>query len=132
MKSTMEFEGLDEYLAALEKAGQDVNLVSRDALAELGPMIQAEMIRKCPTQKLAPYINIFTPSREGDYNYVAVGYIRDIKYTPREAAILANVVEFGSVHNGPMPHIRPVVRAFRSRVNKHIAARLQAAGLVDR
>jgi hypothetical protein len=40
-------------------------------------------------------------------------------------------VEFGSVHNAPMAHIRPAVRAMRSAVNNLLAAKLKAAGLVD-
>ena len=94
-------------------------------------MLQSAMVSRCPSDKLKPYIKIFTPSVEGDYNYVAVGYVRDPAYTPKEIAIIANSVEFGSVHNAPMPHIRPAVRALRSAVNSRIAAKLKAAGYVD-
>ena len=94
-------------------------------------MLKSEMIRRCSSQTLTPYIQVYTPTKEGDFNYVAVGYVRDLSYTPAEIAILANVIEFGSVRTAAKPHIRPAVRAMRARVNNHIAAKLKAAGLVD-
>lgn len=131
MKSRWEISGLEDYMRFIEQAGKDVNTISRSGLAEAGNMLKNAMISRCPSDKLKPYIKIFTPSAEGDYNYVAVGYVRDLAYTPAEIAVAANSVEFGSVHNAPMPHIRPAVSAMRSAVNKLLAARLKAAGLVD-
>lgn len=131
MRAGWELTGLDEYISALQKAGKDVNTVSRAGLAEAGYMLKNAMVSRCPTDKLRPYIKIFTPSAEGDWNYVAVGYVRDLSYTPADIAVAANSVEFGSVHNAPMPHIRPAVSAMRSAVNNLLAAKLKAAGLVD-
>jgi hypothetical protein len=131
MKAQMEFQGFEDYFKALEDANVNINTVSRSALAEVGPMLQAEMERRCPTDKLKPFIKIYTPTREGDYNYIAVGFVRDLAYTPAWAAVAANSVEFGSVHNAPMPFVRPAVKALKSRVNASIAAKLKAAGLVD-
>jgi hypothetical protein len=131
MKSKWEISGLEDYMMFIEQAGKNVNTVSREGLAQAGQMLQSAMISRCPTDKLKPYIKIFTPSAEGDYNYVAVGYVRDIAYTPKEIAVLANSVEFGSVHNPPMSHIRSAVSSMRSSVNKLLAAKLKAAGLVD-
>jgi hypothetical protein len=119
------------YEDALAEAGANVNAVSREALAESAQILQAAMEAACPSEKLRPYIKIFTPQGEGDYNYVAIGYVRDLAYTPPEIAVAANSVEFGSVHNAPMPHIRPVVRRLRKSVNELIAGRLKAAGYVD-
>lgn len=120
-----------EYFEAIEQAGSNVNTVSREALAEVGAALESAMRAACPSDKLRPYIQTYTPTREGDFNYVAVGYVRDLSYTPAEIAVAANSVEFGSVNNAPMPHIRPVVRRMRKSVNEHIANRLKAAGLVD-
>lgn len=131
-KNGWQVTGLDDYFTALEEAAKDINTVSREALAEAGQMLKSEMVSRCPSRQLKPYIQIHTPSAEGDFNYVAVGYVRDLSYTPADIAILANVIEFGSVHNAPMPHIRPAVRALRGRVNSLIGERLKAAGLVDR
>jgi HK97 gp10 family phage protein len=131
MKAKWEVQGIEEYIAALRDAGKAVNTVSREALADAGKDLKAEMLSRCPTDKLRPYINIFTPSREGDYNYVAVGFIHDLAYTPADIAVAANSVEFGSVHNAPMPFIRPAVSKLKSKVNASIAAKLKAAGLVD-
>ena len=131
MASRWEISGLDDYLEFLQKASVDINLVSREGLAEAGRMLQSAMVSRCPSDKLKPYIKIHTPSAEGDWNYVAVGYIRDLAYTPADIAKAANAVEFGSVHNAPMAHIRPAVRAMRAAVNNLLAAKLKAAGLVD-
>jgi len=131
MKAAWEVQGLEDYMDMLKEAGKQVNVVSREALAEVGQELQAEMQIRCKVDKLLPYIKIYTPQREGDYNYVAVGFVHDLAYTPAWAAILANVIEFGSVHNAAMPFIRPAVRAMRSAVNAKIAARLKAATLVD-
>jgi hypothetical protein len=130
VKGSWQFD-FSEFADALEKASVNVNTVSRSALADVGPVLQSAMQAACPSDKLRPYIKIHTPSAEGDYNYVAVGYVRDLSYTPADIAVAANSVEFGSVHNAPMPHIRPAVRRLRTFVNKHIALKLQAAGLVD-
>lgn len=130
MKAGWEFD-FSEYAETLERAGADVNKVSRKALADSGQMLQAAMAAACPSDKLRPYIKIHTPSAEGDYNYVAVGYVRDLAYTPADIAVAANSVEFGSVHNPPMPHIRPAVSRLRKTINQLIASRLAAAGYVD-
>jgi hypothetical protein len=131
MKLKWELTGLDDYYNALQAAGKNINTVSREGLAEAGRMLQSAMVARCPSDKLKPYIKIYTPSVEGTYNYVAVGYVHDLAYTPADIAVAANSVEFGSVHNAPMPHIRPAVSAMRSAVNNLIAAKLKAAGLID-
>lgn len=130
MKAGWQFD-FEEYRDAIEQAGKDVNVVSRQALAEVGDVLVSAMQAACPSDKLRPYIQLYTPTREGDFNYVAAGYVRDLSYTPKEIAIAANSVEFGSVHNAPMPHIRPAVRKLRGYVNQTIADRLRAAGLVE-
>jgi HK97 gp10 family phage protein len=131
MRSSFQVTGIEEYIETLEKASKDVNKVSREALADAGKDLLAAMRSRCRVDKLLPYIQIFTPSVEGDFNYVAVGFIHDLAYTPKETAILANVIEFGSVHNAAMPFIRPAVSAVRASVNRLIAARLKAATLID-
>lgn len=131
MKATWELTGFEEYIAKLAGATDGINQVSRQALAESGKILQAAIVARCPSEKLKPYIKIHTPSGAGDYNYVAVGYVRDIAYTPKEIAVAANSVEFGSVHNAPMPHVRPAVGALRATVKNLIASRLKAAGYVD-
>ena len=130
MKAGWEFD-FSLYADALEHASADVNKVSREALADAGQILQSAMQAACPSDKLRPFIKVFTPSGEGDFNYKAIGYVRDLAYTPKEIAIAANSVEFGSVHNAPMPHIRPTVSRLRNYVKKHIAAKLKAAGYID-
>jgi HK97 gp10 family phage protein len=133
MKSQFPVTGLDEYLEVLQNAGEDINEVSRSALAEAGEMFQSAMVARVPVDSgnLRDHIKIFTPSAEGDYNYVAVGIIHDLAYTDKETAIQARAVEFGSVHMAAHPFIRPAVRATRGAVQKLIRERLKAAGLVD-
>lgn len=131
MKATWELTGFEEYIAKLEGATDGINQVSREALAEAGKILQVAIQARCPSDKLKPFIKIFTPSGKGDYNYVAVGYVRDLAYTPKEIAVAANSVEFGSVHNAPMPHVRPAVSALRAAVKNLIVNRLKAAGYLD-
>jgi HK97 gp10 family phage protein len=137
MKSNFEVTGLEAYLEALQKAGKDVDLVARAALAEAGTQLQSEMIRRVPvktgihTQNLKDHIKIFTPAGEGHYNYVAVGFIRDARYTDKETMIQANSVEFGTPHSEALPFIRPAVRAKKASLLNLMRERLKAAGLVD-
>lgn len=133
MKSKFEVTGLEAYLDVLQKAEVDINLVSRAALKEVGEMFRSAMVARVPvdTGNLRDHIRIFTPSAEGNYNYVAVGIIRDASFTDRETAIQANVVEFGSVNMAARPFIRPAVRAKRAAAQRLIRERLKAASLVD-
>ena len=96
-------------------------------------MFRAAMVARVPVDSgnLRDHIKIFTPSAEGDYNYVAVGIIRHLDYTDRETAIQAISVEFGSVRMAAHPFIRPAVRATRAPVERLIRERLKAAELVD-
>ena len=130
MKAGWDFD-FSLYADALEHASDGVNKVSRQALDDVADVVESAMRAACPSDKLRPFIKTFTPSAEGDYNYKAIGYIRDAAYTPKDIAVAANSVEFGSVHNAPMPHIRPTVRRLSAYVNKHIADKLIAAGYAD-
>lgn len=130
MKAGWEFD-FSLYADALQHVHEGVNKVSREALDDVASVVQSAMQAACPSDKLRPFIKVYTPSAEGDFNYKAIGYVRDLAFTPAEIAIAANSVEFGSVHNAPMPHIRPTVRKLRAFVNKHIADKLIAAGYVD-
>jgi nitric oxide synthase oxygenase domain/subunit len=120
-----------EYENAIQQVHDGVNKVSREALDDIASVVQSAMKSACPSDKLRPFIKVFTPSGEGDFNYKAIGYVRDAAYTPKEIAVAANSVEFGSVHNAPMPHIRPTVSRLRNYVKQHIAAKLKAAGYID-
>ena len=133
MKSKFEIKGTEAYLEALQKAGRDIDLVSRGALKEAGEILKADMISRVPidTGNLMRHIKIFTPSREGHFNYIVVGIIHDLDYTDERTAIQANAIEFGSVHAAAQPFIRPAIRAKRAAIMRLIRERLQAAKLVD-
>lgn len=137
MKSSFEVSGMEAYLDALQKAGKDIDLVSRAALREAGEILQAEMIRRVPvktgrkTRNLIEHIRIFTPSGEGHYNYVFVGIIHKRLYTDKATAIQANAVEYGSVHNPAMSFVRSTIRAKKAAIVRLIREHLQAARLVD-
>lgn len=133
MKSKFEIKGLEEYLQTLEKAGVDINLVSRGALKECGELLQSAMKSRVPvdTGNLQDHIRIKTPTVEGDYNYVFVGIIHDAAYTDAKTAIQANAVEYGSTRMNAKPFVRPAINASRSRVNNIVKERLKNAGLVD-
>jgi HK97 gp10 family phage protein len=133
MKSSFKVTGMEAYFDLLQKAGKDIDLISRSALKEAGEILQADMISRVPvdTGNLRDHIKIYTPSAEGYFNYVAVGIIRDLGYTDKETAIQANAVEFGSVHTAARPFIRPAVRAKKAAIMKLIRDRLKSAGLID-
>ena len=127
----MEIKGLEEYIKHIHEAGESVNDVARSALAEIGPMLQAEMLRDVPVDEgeLRDTIQIRTPSGEGDYNYINVGIIAGV--ATKRNAIKALVFEFGSVHIAARPFIRPAIARKRAAVSRLIRERFKAKGLVD-
>ncbi len=133
MKSAFEITGLEEYLDALQRAGEDINKISREALAEASEILVAEMKARVPidTGNLLEHIKIKVPSGEGNYNYREIGIIYDPAFTDRETSIQARAVEFGSVHAAAQPFIRPAIRAKRAAIIKLIREHLRRAGLVD-
>lgn len=133
MRASLQLKGLADYLDALQRAGEDINQVSREALGEVGPILQSEMRRDVPYDEgdLHDTIQIHTPSGEGDYNYILVGIIHDAAYTTRENAIKARVFEFGSKSIAARPFIRPAIARNKRLVNDLIYKRLKAKGLVD-
>ena len=130
MKAKLTVTGLDDYLLALHKAGEDINKISREALGEAGEVLQAEMKRRVPvdTGNLRDHIEIFTPSGEGDFNYVRVGIVG---LPDKQTAKQAIAVEFGSVHQASQSYIRSAVRAKRAVIMNLIRERLKTAGMVD-
>lgn len=137
MKATFELTGFDEYIESLIKAGHDVDLIARDALSEAAQDLQSALINAVPdvqgvnAEALREHINIRTPSGEGHYNYINVGFLHDIEYTPKGINIHARIVEFGSVWTPPHPFIRRTVAAFKNHFLQVAKSKLAAAGLVD-
>lgn len=137
MKSSFDVRGLDDYIEELLKAGKEVDLVARDALAEAAQDLQSALINAVPEAEgvnadaLREHIHIRTPSGEGHYNYVNVGFLRDLAYTPAGIDIHAKIVEFGSVWTPARPFIRATVAAFKPRFDSIAKAKFVAAGLVD-
>ncbi len=133
MKAMFDIKGFEDYIEALQKAGKDIDLVSRDALRESGEMLQAAIIARVPvdTGNLKDHIKIKTPSVEGHYNYVEVGVIHDAAYTDKETMIGAIAVEFGSTRMAARPYVRPAISSKKAAVKRLIQQRLKAAGLVD-
>ena len=137
MKTSFTINGFTEYIEFLERQPKEMNLVARSTLAEIGTMLQSGMISRVPTgkgintEKLKEVINIKTPTKEGDYNYIWVGVIHELNYTSAHMAIHANIVEFGSIHSEAHPFIRPTIYGMQSQIQNLIRTRLQAAGLID-
>jgi len=136
-KTSLKINGLDDYIQALANAGEDINKISREALAEAGDILAAEMKRNVRvvtgerSRNLVDHIKIRVPSGEGDYNYREIGIIHRLEFTDAATAIQANAVEYGSVHNKAMPFVRPAIRSKKAAINALIKARLVAAGLAD-
>lgn len=131
MKSAFQITGFEEYFDSLRKAGEDINKVSREALAEVGNMLEGEMKSRCESEELKQIITQYVPSGTGDYNYRRIGIIHDLSYTTKRQMIKAIVIEFGGVHWAARPFIRPAIRAKRAAAMKLIQDRLRAAALVD-
>ncbi len=137
MKSTFNVSGMEVYIENLMKAGKDVDLVAREVLAEVAKDMHSEMLSKCPTDSLLEYIRIHTPTSEGHYNYVNVGILYGLEYTPGDVMRKANAIEYGHIkRNGkgnvaPIPFIRPAVIKGRAKLNQLAEQKFKAAGLAD-
>jgi len=108
----MELNGVADYLEALAAAGEDVNGVARDALFEVAQTMQEEMQGSVPilTGRLHNHILIDGPHTDGNYITVEVGIIHSRDFTPKDVAIQANVIEYGSARQEAQPFLRPVFR----------------------
>lgn len=104
-------KGLSEYLEDLASAEADVDAASRDALFEGAQDIQDEMRSLVPilTGRLFQHIEVKGPITEGNYHYCEVGVIHDIAFTPKDVAIQANVIEYGSTRQAAQPFVRPAI-----------------------
>lgn len=137
MKFKMEFKGINEYTETLLKAGVDVDIVAREALAEIGQILQSDMVRRVKvktgkhSKNIIDHIKIRTPTGAGHYNYVEVGVIHRLEFTDAKSARQAAAVEFGSVHNAAMPFARPAIASKKAALNKLILERYRAAGLAE-
>ena len=133
MKSAFQITGLEEYLDALHRAGENINNISRDALAVASEILVNDMKSNVPidTGNLLDHIKIKVPTAEGNYNYREIGIIHDIEYTDEKTAIQARAVEFGSVNMSARPFIRPAISKNRRLIMNIFRNRLKAAGLVD-
>jgi HK97 gp10 family phage protein len=133
MKSAFEITGFEEYYEVLTKASVDVNLISREALAEASEILLADMQARVPvdTGNLREHLRIHVPSGEGDFNYREIGILHHRFFTDKKTAIYARVVEFGSIYVGARSYIRAAIRAKRAQILNLFYQRLKARGLVD-
>lgn len=116
-----EMSGLEEWIAELEQAEKDVDGSVRDALFEAAQTVQEAMQDRVPvlTGRLWMHIKIDGPHTIGNYSWCEVGVIHDRNFTPKDVAIQANVIEYGTTGREARPFVRP---AFRVNKNALINA----------
>lgn len=133
MKTAFQMTGLEDYLDSLQRAGEDIDKISREALKEASEILVADMKRRVPvdTWNLFNHITIKVPSAPGHYNYREIGIIYDLAYTDKKTSIQARAVEFGSIHMKAHPFIRPAISANRSRILEIFRRSLKSKGLID-
>lgn len=133
MKTAFQMTGLEDYLDALQRAGEDIDKISREALAEASEILVADMKARVPvdTGNLLSHITIKVPTAAGHYNYREIGIIYDLAYTDKKTSIQARAVEFGSIHMAARPFIRPAIRANKTRILEIFRRSLQSKGLID-
>lgn len=133
MKTAFQITGLEDYLDTLQRAGEDIDKISREALAEASEILVADMKARVPvdTGNLLSHITIKVPTASGHYNYREIGIIYDIGYTDKKTSIQARAVEFGSIRMAAQPFIRPAIRANKTRIMDLFRRSLQSKGLID-
>lgn len=109
----LELTGLEAYLEEIEKAGHNIDGAARDAVYEGAVTLQEKMQSFVPilTGRLFMHILIKGPITEGNFSYCEVGVLHDIAFTPKDVAIQANVIEYGSTRQSAQPFIRPALRS---------------------
>ena len=126
-----ELKGLDEYLEAIQQAGQDIDAAAKRALSAGAEILQAEMDILVPKDEgnLQDHIVIVGPFQDGNLNYVEVGVVN----ADAETAIYGNVQEYGSPSKNikPQSYIRAAVDRKKSAVKKAIRESLKSEGFVD-
>jgi hypothetical protein len=100
----------------LSQAADDIDAIAREGLFETALNMQEEMQNSVPilTGRLWDHILIDGPHSDGNYHFVEVGIIHNLAFTPKDVAIQANVIEFGSSRQAAQPFLRPVFRKKKS------------------
>lgn len=112
MKGEFTIKGLKKYTEELEAAAEQVDPICRDTLFEAAQTMQEQMRERVPilSGRLYEHILIDGPNSNGNFHFVEVGIIHNLSFTPKDVAIQANVVEFGSARQAAQPFLRPVFR----------------------
>lgn len=133
-KVKLTFEGLEEYLALLKQAGEDVDKISEQALAAGADYLLAEMQAKAPTNTIKQNLRKTAIMADGSKRYLYIGILRT---TPKDIAIRAATWEYGGratpnpkfkkrinrPHFQMHPYVRPVLHnAYRVKKAKEVMA----------
>lgn len=134
MKGTINLSGFEEYFAQLREAEGNIDGVARDATYETAVVLQEEMRSLVPvlTGRLHEHILIDGPHTEGNIIWCEVGIIHKIEFTPKDVAIQANVIEYGSPskHIQPEPFIRPAIDHKRKVLKNTLKTILRKYGII--
>lgn len=124
-------DGLNDYFEQLARAGEDVDAVAAEVIAEGGFEMQAEMQSLVPidTGNLYEHIQMDGPKQEGNFTFVDVGVIHVASQTDAETARYGNVMEYGSATTAAQPYIRPALKRKKGVVKQAMQKVLTRFGL---
>lgn len=124
-------DGLNDYFEQLARAGEDVDAVAAEVIAEGGIEMQAEMQSLVPidTGNLYEHIQMDGPKQEGNFTFVDVGVIHVASQTDAETARYGNVMEYGSATTAAQPYIRPALKRKKGVVKQAMQKVLTRFGL---
>lgn len=124
-------EGLNDYFEQLAQAGEDVDAVAAEVIAEGGVELQTEMQSLVPIDSgnLHDHIQMDGPTREGNFTFVDVGVIHVVSKTDAETARYGNVMEYGSATTAAQPYIRPALKRKKGVVKQAMQKVLTRFGL---
>lgn len=109
VKTRLTTKGFEEYLEALQKAGEDIDAIADDALEAGGQILLSGMQQRVPkdTHNLERHLSLEGPFVEGNFHYVEVGL--DTTKADADTARYGNVQEYGSARTPAQSYIRPTL-----------------------
>lgn len=129
---SISISGLDEFLAKIETAGNNIDDACKEAVNEAikipaKAMIEGAERHARPDRQVVNAIEVIPAKQEGNYIYATAGI--DIKKHPE--ASHAVFQEYGDGHSPefPDPFVRPAIDDNRTEVKKVIKSVLKSKGI---
>ena len=136
VRTSFDLRGLDEYLDAVARAGNDVDEAVAEALDESAEILLTEMKVRVPkdTRNLERHLEKTETKRDGNFTFVEVGLGAET-YPDADTARYGNAQEYGYRRGGtfyqPQSYIRTSWDKKKSLVFRRQRESLQRKGFVD-